>query len=136
MRISVILTTLFLCSCFDLYQEDDPYFSPRDEPEEYRAPSTVRARIITDARLKGLSRQVEGGCPRCDDLLPSPNGMICRQHEKPLSVVSFPVRVEDGPGALRERAFFCEEASVYWYRWRKLDPPEERWLGPFRIRVR
>ncbi len=51
MRYSVILATLLLCSCFDLFQEDDPYFTPRDEPEEYRAPSTVRARIITDARL-------------------------------------------------------------------------------------
>lgn len=140
LRISGAALLLAFSSCgflfHDLGEEDrEPDFEGREKPEEGVTSSEVRARVITDARLRDLQKSAPGGSTECSDVVFGEEGPTCRKHETPLQVVDFPIRAEEGRYAVRERVFYCEEDAVYWYRWEKLEPSRVTWQGPFPSRL-
>lgn len=124
----------FMQDVFD--GEDGPVRFDQDEPSSERTRGEIWSKIITDARIRQLAEKVgDEGQEGCAEVVETEDGPVCRRHETPMLTVDFPYQAEGGRRAIRERAFFCEEGSIYWYRWRKLEPSREKWMGPFPVRL-
>ena len=120
----------------DLYQPESDPMKGREKPDDSLSPSEIRSRIIHDALLRRLADNVDLGKAACEDVEFREEHPFCIKHDAALFEVDFPYEYESGRKAVREKAFYCSEHGVYWYRWRKLEPVQERWLGPYPIKMR
>lgn len=136
----LIAALLGLCSCgvvTDLYSRDDEDpMDRREKPDDSVTPSEIRSRIIHDAMLRRLLDNVDLGKSACDDLAWEEGHSYCGKHDIETFEIDFPYEYETGRKAVRERAYYCSEHGMYWYRWKKLEPEETRWLGPYPIKMR
>jgi hypothetical protein len=122
----------------DLYGDREKYpgYNPGDEPESGFRKMEIQSRLHGDVRKRRLRENLDLGLDSCFGIRFDDEGPMCCKHEIEIQVFTFPYESEEGKRAIREKTYFCPEGLEYWYRWRKLEPEQEKWFGPFPSRLR
>lgn len=133
---SLLLTSSCGMLIHDIYEDEkDPDWG-LEEPEDFQTPSEVRARLVTDIRMRQLRENIDLGQETCSAIVFGEEGPMCQEHERQMTVVVIKPEREEGRLAIREKAYLCGEDLKYWYRWQKVDSGEVRWMGPYPSRLK
>lgn len=133
-RLLILLAALASC---DTMPEDKTIRFPWISDEDLKAPPTPRhitAAIINDVRnYRVLRARLDEGAPACPMVVIQGEEALCAKDGSKFMVCVFPEGVE-GPAAIRETAFYCNEEQHYYYNYHGGPRKRNVWLGPFRLK--
>lgn len=104
--------------------------------EELDAPPTfhaMKAAFIGERERRGLNRDegLAAAPSRCDAVVATPEGYLCRGDRSELQVYPLGLVEDDRPRPVVERVFYCARERRYYYHYKGGPRDRDAWLGPY-----